>query len=269
MAQSISTSLALWRLPDLPIATDVPYVDQATMLAADRIATDRIGLSLLQMMENAGHQLAELTRLTLGGVVAGRSIVVLSGTGNNAGGGLVAARRLAGWGADVCVIFARPLLRLRPGPCAQIEPMLGAGVRAAVAGHDRSLAEVGGEIMRADAVIDALIAYSLDGAPDEAYAGLIGLSAIGRGPVISLDIPSGIDATSGARPGAAVRADATLSLALPKRGVTLDEGSRLSGVNFLADIGLPASIFAELGIPEGGWFERGPLVRLAASFDPG
>lgn len=268
MAQSISTSHALWRLPDLPIATDVPYVDQATMLAADRIATDRIGISLLQVMENAGLQLAELTRLTLGGV-AGRGIVVLAGTGNNAGGGLVAARRLAGWGADVCVIFARPLLRLRPGPGAQIEPMLGAGVRAAVAGHDRSLAEVGGEIMRADAVIDALIAYSLDGAPDEAYAGLIGLSAIGRGPVISLDIPSGIDATSGARPGAAVRADATLSLALPKRGVTLDEGRRLSGVNFLADIGLPASILAELGIPEGGWFERGPLVRLAASFNPG
>ncbi len=262
MAEPISIITPRWQLPDLPrTATPIPSVDQSTMLAADRIATDRIGISLLQMMENAGLQLAELTRLTLGGV-AGRSIVVLAGTGNNAGGGLVGARRLAGWGADVCVIFARPLVRLRPGPCAQIEPMLGAGVRAAVAGHDRSLAEIGGEIMRADAVIDALIGYGLNGAPDEAYAGLIGLSAIGRGPVISLDIPSGIDATGGTRPGAAIRADATLSLALPKRGVTLDEGSRFSGVGFLADIGLPASIFAELGIPDGGWFARGPLVRL-------
>ncbi len=252
-----------WRLPDLPVPLEpTPSVDQATMLAADRIATDRVGVSLLQMMENAGHQLAELTRLTLGGSVSGRLVVVLAGTGNNAGGGMVAARRLAGWGADVCVIFARPLLRLRPGPCAQTEPMLAAGVRAAVAGHDRSHAEIAGELMRADAVIDALIGYSLQGAPDGVYEPLIKLAAVGHGAVISLDIPSGIDASSGDRPGSAVSADATLALALPKTGMSLAEGRRFSGEGFLADIGLPASIFTELGVPAGAWFEQGPLVRL-------
>lgn len=138
MAQPISISSRRWRLPDLPVPHGhVPSVDEAAMLAADRAATDRVGISLLQMMENAGHALADLTRLTLGGSVVGRSIVVLAGTGNNAGGGMVAARRLAGWGADACLVFARPILRLRPGPCAQVEPMLAAGVRAAVAGHDR------------------------------------------------------------------------------------------------------------------------------------
>ncbi len=232
------------------------------MFAADRIATDRVGLSLLQMMENAGLQLAELTRLTLGGTVRGRLVVVLAGTGNNAGGGMVAARRFAGWGADVCVIFARPLLRLRPGPCAQIEPMLASGVRAAVAGHDRSHAEIAGEIMHADAVLDSLIGYRLKGAPDNVYKPLIELASLGHGAVISLDIPSGIDASSGARPGSAVSADATLALALPKTGMSLDEGRRLSGVGFLADIGLPASIFTELGMPAGAWFDQGPLVRL-------
>lgn len=252
-----------WRLPDLPISRDpIPSVDQATMLAADRIATDRVGISLLQMMENAGHQLAELTRMTLGGTVSGRLVVVLAGTGNNAGGGMVAARRLAGWGADVCVIFARPLLRLRPGPCAQVEPMLAARVRAAVADHDRSHAEIAGELMHADAVIDALIGYSLHGAPDGIYEPLIGLANLGHGAVISLDIPSGIDATSGERPGSAVSADATLALALPKFGMSLGEGRRFSGMRFLADIGLPASIFTELGVPAGAWFEHGPLVRL-------
>jgi len=252
-----------WRLPDLPTPHDpIPSVDLATMLAADRIATDRVGVSLLQMMENAGHQLAELTRMTLGGTVSGRLIVVLAGTGNNAGGGMVAARRLAGWGADVCVIFARPLLRLRPGPCAQIEPMLATGVRAAVAGHDRSHAEVAGELMQADAVIDALIGYSLHGAPDGVYEPLISLASLGHGAVISLDIPSGIDASSGERPGSAVSADATLALALPKTGMSLAEGRRFAGVGFLADIGLPASIFTELGVPAGAWFEHGPLVRL-------
>jgi len=240
----------------------IPSVDQPTMLAADRIATDRIGISLLQMMENAGLQLAELTRLTLG-TVAGRSIVVLAGTGNNAGGGLVAARRLAGWGADVCVILARPLLRLRPGPCAQVEPMLAAGVRAAVAGNALSHAETAGEVMRADAVIDALIGYSLQGAPDQAYQSLIALAGLGKGPVISLDIPSGINASSGERTGTAVSADATLALGLPKTGMSVGEGSRCAGVGFLADIGLPSAIFTELGVRAGPWFAHGPLIRLA------
>ncbi|HUF07147.1 MAG TPA: NAD(P)H-hydrate epimerase [Candidatus Binatia bacterium] len=264
MAEPISITANRWQLPDIPIAKDlVPAVDTPTMLAADRIATDRIGISLLQMMENAGLQLAELTRLTLGGVVAGRRIVVLAGTGNNAGGGMAAARRLAGWGADVCVIFARPLLRLRPAPCAQVEPMLAAGVRAAVAGHDRSHPEIAAEIVRSDAVIDALIGYTLHGPPDEVYQPLIGVATLGTGPVISLDIPSGIDASTGARPGSAISADATLALALPKRGMTLGEGRRFSGAGFLADIGLPASIFEELGIRAGKWFAHGPLVRLS------
>lgn len=263
MSEPVTATPTGWRLPDLPAPRDpIPSVDETTMLAADRIATDRVGVSLLQMMENAGLQLAELTRMTLGGTVRGRLIVVLAGTGNNAGGGMVAARRLAGWGADVCVIFARPLLRLRPAPCAQIEPMLAAGVRAAVAGHDRSHAEIAGELMHADAVVDALIGYGLQGAPNGDYEPLIELASLGGGAVISLDIPSGIDASTGERPGAAVSADATLALALPKTGMSMAEGRRVSGVGFLADIGLPSSIFAELGVPVGAWFEHGPLVRL-------
>jgi NAD(P)H-hydrate epimerase len=232
------------------------------MLAADHIVTDRLGLGLPQMMENAGRELADLTRRTLGGAAAGRSVVVLAGTGNNAGGGLVAARRLAGWGADVCVVFARPILRLRPGPCAQIEPLLAAGVRTAVAGHDRSYPELASDALRADAVIDALIGYSLNGAPDDAYQPLIGMAALGDGPVISLDIPSGIDASTGARLGAAVSADLTLALALPKRGCETGEGRRFAGTRYLADIGIPASVFTGLGIRDLPSFTAGAVLRL-------
>lgn len=252
-----------WHLPDVPPPdAPIPIVDTATMIEADRIATDRIGFSLLQMMENAGHQLAELTRLTLGSSVAGRSIVVLAGTGNNAGGGLVAARRLAGWGADVCVAFAHPILRLRPAPCAQVEPLLAAGVRAAVAGHDRSHAELRSEIEHADVVIDALIGYSLRGAPDDVVRPLIEMAGAGAGAVLSLDIPSGIDATTGARPGAAISADATLALAMPKRGMSIGDGARHAGAHYLADIGIPASVFTELGVSANGIFDAGPLLRI-------
>lgn len=252
-----------WLLPDLPLAlTPVPSVDAETMLAADHIATDRLGLGLRQMLENAGRELAELTRQTLGGSVAERAVVVLAATGNNAGGGLVAGRRLAGWGADVSVVFARPILRLRPGPCGQVEPLLAAGVRTAVAGHDRSYPVLAGELLRADAVIDALIGYGLLGAPDNIYRQLIGLAALADGPVISLDIPSGINASTGERPGAAVRADITLALALPKRGTETGEGRHFAGARYLADIGIPALVFAELGLEPAPSFPAGPLVRL-------
>jgi NAD(P)H-hydrate epimerase len=263
MTVSTRAMRSRWQLPDLPISpTPVPAVDRDTMIAADHIATDRLGLGLLQMMENAGRELADLTRRTLGGTVDGRSVVVLAGTGNNAGGGLVAARRLAGWGADVCVAFARPILRLRPGPCAQVEPLLAAGVRTAVAGHDRSYPELAREVLRADAVIDALIGYSLRGAPDDAYQPLIGLAALGDGPVISLDIPSGIDASTGERLAAAVSADLTLALALPKLGTETGEGRRFAGTRYLADIGIPRSVFAELGVADVPSFPAGALLRL-------
>ncbi len=263
MAQPHMITSGEWRLPDLPRAPrPVPAVDQPIMLAADRIATDRLNLGLLQMMENAGRELANLVRLTLGGSVVARRVVVLAGTGNNAGGGLVAARRLAGWGAHVRVALARPMLRLRPGACAQVEPAIASGVRIAVAGHDRSMPELAAEVMAADAVTDALIGYSLQGPPDEVYQPLIGTASLGNGPVISLDLPSGIDATSGERLGAAVRADATLALALPKRGTETGDGQRFSGVRYLADIGIPASVFDELGVDAGGLFASGPLIRL-------
>jgi NAD(P)H-hydrate epimerase len=213
-------------------------------------------------MENAGRELADLTRLALGGSVAQRNLVVLAGTGNNAGGGLVAARRLAGWGADVCVAFARPIGRLRPGPRAQIETLLASGARTAVAGHDRSYPEISGDVLHADAVIDALIGYGLREAPDEAYQPLIEVAALGKGPVISLDIPSGIDATTGARPGAAVLARLTLCLGLPKRGTEMGEGRRFSGTRYLADIGIPASVFAGLGVEPTPVFPAGALIRI-------
>lgn len=252
-----------WRLPVIPPPEgSVPAVDRDTMLAVDLLATDRLGISLSQMMENAGRELAMLAQLTLGGSVAGARVMVLAGTGNNAGGGMVAARRLAGWGARVLVVFARPILRLRPGPCAQVDGLVASGADLLVAGHDRAYPEIAGEAMGSDLLLDALIGYSLRGAPDKVFQPLIGMTSVASAPVISLDLPSGIDATSGAREGAAVNADATLALALPKLGTTVGDGRRFAGALFLADIGIPACAFRELGVEPGTPFAAGPLLRI-------
>ncbi len=237
------------------------------MAAVDRIATDTFNLSLLQMMENAGRGMATLAFLALDGPRRAASpaarVLVLAGTGNNAGGGLVAARHLASWGVSVDVVFARPVMRLRPVPCQQLDLALASGVSVAVAGHDRSYLQIGDLVRRSDLVIDALIGYTLRGAPDDAYRPLIDLAGVGEGPLLSLDLPSGVDATSGQRPGAAIAADCTLTLALPKTGLLHDPGRTLAGQVYLADIGIPRGVFNEAGVDVPVIFSRGPLIRLA------
>jgi NAD(P)H-hydrate epimerase len=259
--------LRAWRLPDLPPpSAPPPAVTRETMAAVDRIATDSFNLSLLQMMENAGRSMATLAFATIDGPRRGSSrlgrVVVLAGTGNNAGGGLVAARHLASWGIDVEVVFARPALRLRPAPCQQLDLAVAAGVGVGVAGHDRRYDEVADLVRTSDVVIDALIGYNLTGAPDAAYQALIDLAGAGDGPVLSLDLPSGVDATTGARPGAAIGADATLTLALPKTGFLHEPARTVAGRVYLADIGIPRDVFAAAGIDLPIIFGRGPIVRI-------
>lgn len=83
----------------------IPAVTVDQMREVDRLMVEHFGITLRQMMENAGRCLAEQARRMLGGDVAARRIVVLTGRGGNGGGGLAAARRLSIWGADVAVIL--------------------------------------------------------------------------------------------------------------------------------------------------------------------
>ena len=83
-----------------------PPISVAQMVEVDRLMIDVYGITLLQMMENAGRSLAAVGRYTVGGDMAGRRMVVLVGRGNNGGGGLAAARHLANAGAEVSVALA-------------------------------------------------------------------------------------------------------------------------------------------------------------------
>lgn len=256
-----------WRLPDLPPpSAPAPSVTRETMAAVDRIAADDFDFSLLQMMENAGRSLATVARLIIDGSRRGEPghdrVIVLAGTGNNAGGGLAATRHLAAWGIEVQVVFARPVLRLRPAPCRQLDLALAAGVGVAVANHDRSYDEVAGLVAASDLLVDALLGYRLAGPPDAAYRRLIDIAGARDGPVLSLDLPSGVDASTGARPGSAIAADATLTLALPKAGLLLEPARTLAGRVYLADIGIPRAVFEAAGIDLPVIFGPGPIVQL-------
>jgi NAD(P)H-hydrate epimerase len=236
----------------------VPWITTAQMIEVDRAMIEDFGIGLIQMMENAGRSLAHLARERfLGGDPRGKKVVVMAGTGGNGGGALVCARRLAGWGADVHVVVSRPDEAFTPVPRSQLAILRTMGVPIAIAGsEDPSLP--------ADVIIDGLIGYNLQGAPRGTVADLIRQANTHPAPVLSMDVPSGIDSDSGSVFDPAIRAAATMSLALPKIGLRAPDAEGHVDELYLADIGVPPSLYAtpSIGLSVGPLFATADLVQL-------
>ena len=236
----------------------VPAVTAAQMREVDRIMVEEFGISLLQMMENAGRAFAELTRIQLSGLRR-RRIIVLAGRGGNGGGGLAAARRLAIWGAEVRVVLAHAETALAEAPRRQLASLRAIGVPIHRPDEASSL------FHEADVVLDALLGYSLDGPPREPEAGLIRAANSHRLPTLALDLPSGLDADRGVPHDPTVRATRTLALALPKVGLLRPEAAGSVGELWLADISVPQSAYARFGVVPGPLFVESDLIRISIS----
>jgi NAD(P)H-hydrate epimerase len=113
-------------------------------------------------------------------------------------------------------------------------------------------------------VLDGLIGYSLRGAPRAAAAELIRWANGQRAPILALDVPSGIDAGTGTVYEPAIRASATLTLALPKKGMRLPGVEALVGELYLADISVPPELYRSptLDLSVGPWFRGADVIRL-------
>ena len=229
--------------PTVPtVAADrVAWITAADMIEVDRVMVDDLHIGLVQMMENAGRHLARLVLEAC----SPSTVAVAAGSGGNGGGGLVAARHLTNAETDVVVVTSRRREELTPVAAHQLDILQRMGVE-----QRRNLPD-------ADLVIDAVIGYSLRGAPTGTTAKLIG-DIQNASTVVSLDTPSGLDVTSGTAPGAVVSADATLTLALPKQGL---RHSPHVGDLYLADISVPRSVTAQFGRPPPRFGHHG-IVRI-------
>lgn len=229
----------------------VPALSVAEMHEVDRVAVEQTGPTLLQMMEHAGTELALSALEMLGDDWRSSKVIVLVGGGNNGGGGVCAARHLANRGLTVLVVSI-----LRP---AEADGALGQ--------QHLALAEAPAEVIRwdeafdtseADLVIDAVIGTGLQDAPRARQMALIRAAQAASGPVISLDVPSGLNADSGETPGFAVQPTRTLTLALPKQGLTRENAGEL----WLADLGIPPGVFARAGIAFSPVFGKETRLQL-------
>jgi len=222
----------------------IQSLSRAQMIEVDRRMIGEFGISLPQMMENAGRNLAEATNAMLGGSLKGKRIAVMCGGGSNGGGGMAAARHLANRGADVQIALVSPQDKLKEMPDSQLR------ILRAMELHTGNEYPEG----HFDLLIDALIGYGLRGAPRGKVAEWIERMNESGTPVLSLDIPTGLDADTGRALGACIRAHATLTLAVLKTGMLAEHARPLIGSLYLADISVPPALLAHFGINMDAFF---------------
>lgn len=240
------------------IHTDYMKIGTSQMIEVDRLMVEEYHINLIQMMENAGRCLAILTKEHFfNGDVAGKNIVVMAGTGGNGGGALVAARRLHNWGAKVQVFTTAVVEKFTPIPQHQFKILKRMGVSIQLADEINGLGTP-------DAILDGIIGYSLNGNPHGFAASMIHWTNSQKTPIVALDTPSGLDLTSGKLYEPIIRATATLTLAMPKKGLFAKDARSVVGELYVGDISVPNELYQEknLGLQPTNIFRYSDIVRL-------
>lgn len=228
----------------------VPAVNEEEIRRIDRSAVEEFHLGILQMMENAGRALAENAFAMLGSQQ--RSVTVLAGPGGNGGGGICAARHIHNRGLEVSLVLANNTKELHEPPLAQFNILRQTSITLI------SPADVVKSIRGAALVVDALLGYSLQGAPRGRIKELIEICNREAARVLSLDLPSGMNATTGDASGVIITdSERILTLALPKIGLT-----QYLRELYLADIGIPPEVYDKLGLQFKPLFGSQSWLRL-------
>lgn len=219
-------------IPRIPVAR-VPSLTSDAMRAIDAAAQRDYGLDTTQLMEIAGFQVARTTAVILNGV-QGKRVVVAAGGGNNGGDALVAARFLLQRGADV-QLWMRADQRLGPLTARHRLTLERLGIHPHDAARD--------SLPDGDLLVDGLLGTGIQLPLRPDVAGTIQAINKAAVPPLAVDVPSGLDADSGAGREACVQARWTVTLGLPKPALA---ASPAAGRLFLADIGLPVALFGAL-----------------------
>jgi NAD(P)H-hydrate epimerase len=215
-----------------------PLPDAETMRGVDRWAIEDQGVAGLDLMERAGTGVARAVEVhACDGLVA-----VVCGKGNNGGDGLVVARLLREAGREVAVVCVAPAEEFEGDAAANLARLPG---EAPVA-----LAHGAAAIERASVIVDALLGTGFAGEPHGAVAEAITLVNAANAAVVAVDVPSGVDASTGVVSGEAVHAEVTVSFHASKPGLWIMPGKRDAGEARTTDIGIPrgAPMEARIGL---------------------
>lgn len=217
------------------------------MRKLDEYVIQTIGIPAVVLMENAGSQIArEVIQLSKEkGLYQEDRIphwAILVGKGNNGGDGLVAARHLAEAGLLATIIYVQPPEHLTGDAAFQRDIVERLGIPCLVYGSQpidwRSF----------DGIVDALLGTGSKGAPRDRYASLITEANACRLPIVAADIPSGLDADTGAVHEPCIQATRTVALAFLKRGLVQYPGAQAAGDVVVREIGISPSLASRFAI---------------------
>lgn len=221
-------------------------VSAPEMRELDRQTIEELKVPGRTLMEVAGRAVAEVCHDGLEGPAR---IAIVCGTGNNGGDGFVAARALMARGHDVHAFIIGDRDKLKGDAKSALEPFeLMEPDRITVVDDAKDVWELADALDEADLAVDALLGTGLNAEVRGLIGEVIDVLNDADVPVVAVDIPSGVDADTGAVLGRAVEAGATVTFAFAKRGHYLYPGAELRGQLAVADIGIPEALAGKLGV---------------------
>jgi len=217
------------------------------MQQLDRTAIKDLGIPGVVLMENAGLRVLE-TIYQIVGDPNGKKVVIFAGKGNNGGDGFVVARHLLNAGAEVKVLLFADIGEISGDAKINLNVLLAMGHKVFPVNNPNSLNIVKLGTAYTDLVVDAIFGTGFKGSVPEHYANIIEIINNSGKPVVSVDIPSGLEANSGLVHGACIRATATVTFAHAKIGLLVQQGPEYAGKLTVADISIPPGLAQKQGI---------------------
>lgn len=223
----------------------IPVLSRAQMRAYDRFAIESCHVPGVVLMENAGRGAADaISRIAS---LDDSRFVVVCGSGNNGGDGFVVARHLLSRGARVHVFLVAQSEKVTGEARINHDAYIDVGGPYTELPPDSDLGLLERGLAEADVIIDAVFGTGLD-RPIEGYLQEV-IECINRAPGrrIALDVPSGLDADSGAPLGTCVEASETITFGHLKIGLLTPEGARIAGDVEVVDLGVPPYVLSQVG----------------------
>jgi NAD(P)H-hydrate epimerase len=223
-------------------SSDIPILTCRQAREIDRRAVEEYGLSGLVLMENAGRGLAD----TLCGFSFSGPVVICCGKGNNAGDGFVLARHLDLRRVPVkTLVWAEPN-ELRGDAATNFAVLARCGVPIEIFGHRHDAARMEAHLAGAAWIVDALLGTGAAGEPRPPLDAVIGRLNAGPVPILAVDLPSGLNADTGAVARNTVRAAHTCTFVAAKPGLLMPAARPYVGELHVLDIGAPRKLIEEV-----------------------
>lgn len=214
------------------------------MREIDQKAINEFMIPGVVLMENAGQRVVQAVLDKLPDI-QGKTVTIFTGRGNNGGDGLVAARHLFNMGADVKVLLLESPDKISGDAGINLEIWRRMGQKVYTVTQKDDFNAVRLFLVRTDIIVDAIYGTGFRGAVKEYVGRIIEAINASEKTVVSIDIPSGVEADTGRVSGPCIRANLTVTFGLPKVGLLLEPGAGCAGEIRVEDISLPGSLLTD------------------------